>query len=88
MVIPSYYMVNSGPDKDALIEEYAASLAEIPCKHFNFGKGQCPFLNSCKYEHRLKNGDVYEYPWQDNKIIDGKWEDDNDLTLAERIGFI
>ena len=56
-------MVNSGPDKDALIEEYAASLAEIPCKHFNFGKGQCPFLNSCKYEHRLKNGDVYEYPW-------------------------
>ena len=26
MVIPSYYMVNSGPDKDALIEEYEETL--------------------------------------------------------------
>lgn len=56
MVIPSYYMVNTGPDKDALIEEYNSSLQEIPCKHFNKGEGVCPFLNSCKYEHRKKNG--------------------------------
>ena len=35
LVIPSYYMVNSGPEKDALIEEYENALGEIPCKHFN-----------------------------------------------------
>ena len=88
MVIPSYYMVNTGPDKEALIEEYTQTLNEIPCKHFNFGKGECPFLNSCKYEHRLKDGTAYEYPWQENKIIEGQWQDDYELTLADRIGLI
>jgi E3 ubiquitin-protein ligase makorin len=56
-----------------LIEEYSEALKEIPCKHFNQGKGQCPFLNSCKYAHILKNGESYEYPWQDNKIVEGQW---------------
>ena len=89
LVIPSYYMVMSGPEKDELIEEYNSALKEIPCKHFNFGKGQCPFLNSCKYEHRLKNGQLYEYPWQDNmKYSDGRWQEDIETTLADRIGFI
>jgi len=39
MVIPSYYMVNSGPDKDALIKEYKDALRELPCKYFEKGKG-------------------------------------------------
>lgn len=76
LVIPSYYMVNSGPDKDELIEEYNQTLKEIPCKHFDFGQGKCPFMNSCKYEHRLKNGEVYEYPWADIKGVEGEWHAD------------
>lgn len=78
-------MVNSGPDKEALIKEYEENLAQIPCKHFNFGQGACPFLNSCKYSHLLKNGTKYEYPWTENKIIDGSWQDDVEPTLAERL---
>jgi len=73
MVIPSYYMVNSGPDKDALIKEYKDALRELPCKYFEKGKGLCPFKNSCNYSHILPNGQSYEYPWTDNKIVDGQW---------------
>jgi E3 ubiquitin-protein ligase makorin len=64
LVIPSYYMVNSGPDKDALIEEYCDTLKNIPCKHFNGGQGSCPFRNSCNYAHEI-GGQHYEYPWVD-----------------------
>ena len=88
IVIPSYYMVNSGPDKDALIEEYEETLRQIPCKHYNQGKGTCPFQNSCKYAHINKKGEVFEYPWAENKIVEGSWQTDIEPTLADRIGFI
>jgi E3 ubiquitin-protein ligase makorin len=90
MVIPSYYMVNSGPDKDELMQAYKDNLKAIQCKHFNMGKGECPFRNSCNYEHRLPNGDLYEYPWDDAKryTVDGEWIDDYEPTLAERMGMI
>lgn len=73
MVIPSYYMVNTGPDKDELIREYKETLKELPCKHFEKGKGSCPFKNSCNYAHLLPNGQQYEYPYDDIKLIDGEW---------------
>ena len=66
LVIPSFYHYNDGPDKQQLIEEYKQTIKEIPCKHFNKGKGECPFRNSCLYAHKLKNGDDYEYEWVDN----------------------
>lgn len=87
IVIPSVHMIKSGPEKEALIEEYKEVLKSIPCKHFNRGKGQCPFMNSCLYAHLLPNGTPYEYPWKENKINElGEWEDDIEPTLAERFG--
>ena len=70
-----------------MLEEYKDVIKSIPCKHFNKGKGACPFMNSCMYAHKLPNGTDYEYPWRDNKINeDGEWEDDYEPTLAERFG--
>lgn len=87
MVIPSFTIVKSGPEKDELIETYKDYISEIPCKHFNKGKGSCPFMNSCNYSHRLPDGSKYVYPWKDNKINEyGEWEDDEELTLAQRFG--
>lgn len=81
-------MVRGGEDKTDLIEEYKEVLKQIPCKHFNKGMGPCPFMNSCLYAHEI-NGAKYEYPFRDNKINEfGEWEDDKELTLAERIGRI
>lgn len=56
VVIPSAKMVKSGPEKDELVAEYKAVLKEIPCKHFNKGKGNCPFMNSCMYAHIMPDG--------------------------------
>jgi len=63
IVIPSSRMIYEGELKDELFEEYTEALAEIPCRHFNQGKGYCPFQNSCYYSHYLPNGKYYEYPF-------------------------
>jgi hypothetical protein len=36
-------MMLDGAIKDNLIDEYTDALAEIPCAHFNQGRGYCPF---------------------------------------------
>ena len=80
-------MIKSGPEKDELIEEYKEVVKSIPCKHFNMGKGLCPFMNSCFYAHLLADGTPYVYAWKDNKLNEyGEWEDDTETTLADRFG--
>lgn len=59
MVIPSFHVIKSGPEKDDLIEDYKEALKNIPCKHFNRGKGACPFMNSCNYAHIMPDGTLY-----------------------------
>ena len=87
LVIPSAKLVKSGPEKEGLLEDYREALKEIPCRHFNKGKGACPFMNSCLYAHLLPDGTPFEYAWKDNKINEyGEWEDDYEPTLAERFG--
>ncbi len=87
IVIPSSKLIKNGPEKEEMMEEYKEVVQAIPCKHFNGGKGLCPFRNSCFYSHVMPNGTKYEYPWKDNKINEyGEWEDDYETTLADRIG--
>ena len=90
LVIPSTRMMLDGNTKDNLVEEYTEALAEIPCCHFNQGRGYCPFQNSCFYAHYLDNGEWYEYPYKETYIdADGVVHDvteDTESTLAERIG--
>lgn len=87
LVIPSFKVIKSGPQKEDLIEDYKEALKEIPCKHFNFGKGLCPFRNSCNYAHLMHDSSPYQYPLKDNKMNEfGEWEDDYESTLADRIG--
>lgn len=88
LVIPSTRMMYDGPLKDQLLDEYCGALAEIDCKHFNKGKGYCPFQNSCFYAHYLDNGDWYDYPHKQNYIDeDGKLREykEEETTLADRI---
>jgi E3 ubiquitin-protein ligase makorin len=60
----------SGGDKEEVFESYKMNLSAIPCKIFNFGQGECPFRNSCMYEHRLRNGQEFEYGWMENFVDD------------------
>jgi len=54
-VIPSYSFA-TGTQKKEIEEQYKSILKSIPCKHFNFGKGTCPFYNNCFYVHLNPDG--------------------------------
>ena len=58
---PSHFVVPSavhfvGPRKAALTTAYLSRLRQIPCRHFDFGEGRCPFGSSCFYAHTDKLG--------------------------------
>lgn len=72
------------------MQEYTDCIAEIPCMHFNKGKGYCPFQNSCFYAHYLENGEWYEYPFKQTYVDEnGEMHEcgqDKEQTLADRLG--
>ena len=58
---PSHFVIPSsmyviGPRKAQLAKAYQKALRAIPCKHFNYGEGVCPFGTSCFYAHTDRNG--------------------------------
>jgi len=61
LVIPSTRVPVSGADKDAITRAYKASLGAVPCRHFEYGKRECPFGSSCFYAHLLPDGTVAPY---------------------------
>lgn len=90
LVIPSKIYIPSGTTKSYLIEEYKEVLSEIPCRHFNYGKGECPFLNSCFYAHYTPDGKKFDYSIkakylnEDGEVVTEK--EDEQCTLADLIG--
>ncbi|KAK3264666.1 hypothetical protein CYMTET_26607 [Cymbomonas tetramitiformis] len=55
-IVPSTFWVSCADDKEALVQNYREKLAMIPCKHFNYGNGSCPFGGSCFYAHADSSG--------------------------------
>jgi E3 ubiquitin-protein ligase makorin len=56
MVIPSDTYESDPEMKQRLYDAYKAKLRLIPCKHFAFAEGTCPFGTSCLYSHVDKEG--------------------------------
>jgi E3 ubiquitin-protein ligase makorin len=55
-VIPSTFIPANAERKAALAHGYLRRLRTLPCKHFDFGAGTCPFGSSCFYAHVDKQG--------------------------------
>uniref|UniRef100_A0A3Q3XJ81 E3 ubiquitin-protein ligase makorin-2 n=1 Tax=Mola mola TaxID=94237 RepID=A0A3Q3XJ81_MOLML len=55
-VIPSVYWVEDQDDKDHLIELFKSGVSKKACKHFDQGRGSCPFGGKCLYLHALPDG--------------------------------
>lgn len=55
-IIPSSTFVRDGEEKARIIEAYKKKLQVIPCRHWDFGRGRCPFGASCFYSHLLPDG--------------------------------
>ena len=58
---PSHFVVPSfvhfvADRKAALIHVYLTSLRSVPCRHFDYGNGTCPFGTSCFYAHTDRSG--------------------------------
>lgn len=89
LVIPSFYVIRSGPEKDDLIYDYKDAIADMDCRHFQKGSQKCPFLNSCLYAHRLPDGTYFEYDrdydqYKYNEF--GEQFEDQEGTLADNFG--
>ncbi|EGD79466.1 hypothetical protein PTSG_10032 [Salpingoeca rosetta] len=57
-VVPSSFFVTDDAEKAALIEEYRERLSKLDCKHFDFGRGDCPFGDFCFYRHVTREGEA------------------------------
>lgn len=56
VIIPSETFETDVDEKDRLLESYRRKLGRIPCKHFRFGDGTCPFGTRCMYAHVDRDG--------------------------------
>jgi E3 ubiquitin-protein ligase makorin len=60
--VPSFFVAPSAvwprdeDEKQALLGAYKARLGGVPCRHFDQGRGSCPFGSSCFFSHRLADG--------------------------------
>lgn len=46
-VIPSSYVPSTEEEKYEVVQTYHARLKKIPCRHFDQGRGECPFGTRC-----------------------------------------
>ena len=49
------------PGKAAASAAYARTTARIPCRHYDGGRGDCPFGSSCHYAHIRPDGTEHVY---------------------------
>ncbi|CCI40603.1 unnamed protein product [Albugo candida] len=57
-IIPSSRMVTNPERKQALQDNFKQNLSSIPCRHFDQGRGECPFGTSCFYKHQYPDGSL------------------------------
>ncbi len=55
-IVPSSQFVRGGQDKQDIIDTYKRKLQLINCRHYDQGRGRCPFGNSCFYNHVNADG--------------------------------
>eukprot|EP00184_Porphyridium_aerugineum_P000168 CAMPEP_0184694510 /NCGR_PEP_ID=MMETSP0313-20130426/2437_1 /TAXON_ID=2792 /ORGANISM="Porphyridium aerugineum, Strain SAG 1380-2" /LENGTH=389 /DNA_ID=CAMNT_0027152805 /DNA_START=215 /DNA_END=1384 /DNA_ORIENTATION=+ len=90
ILIPSPTFITDPEKKGAMFDKYLKKLSEIPCKHFNYGEGQCPFLGKCYFRHCDKDGnDIDKSSYSKSRYRvgqDGKLEEVKEFTLADFLG--
>jgi len=74
-VVPSVTWPRTPEEKEKLLAEYRSRTANIPCRHFAFGDGACPFGSSCFYAHRTRDG--REAPPEPPRYVTGGGGDDD-----------
>ncbi|EGZ05841.1 hypothetical protein PHYSODRAFT_566348 [Phytophthora sojae] len=73
-IIPSSRMVTKPERKKVLIDVYRKNLSAIPCRHFDEGRGICPFGTSCFYAHRYPDGTLASREVRTAVDADGQYD--------------
>ncbi|KAL4151534.1 hypothetical protein PRNP1_008476 [Phytophthora ramorum] len=73
-IIPSSRMVTKPERKKFLIDVYRKNLSAIPCRHFDEGRGTCPFGTSCFYAHRYPDGTLASRQVRTAVDADGQYD--------------
>ncbi|KAF1794758.1 Zinc finger, RING-type, conserved site [Phytophthora cactorum] len=73
-IIPSGRMVIRPERKKILIDVYRKNLSGIPCRHFDEGRGTCPFGTSCFYAHRYPDGTLASRQVRTAVDADGQYD--------------
>ncbi|KAG1690194.1 hypothetical protein DVH05_028268 [Phytophthora capsici] len=73
-IIPSSRMVTKPERKKMLIDVYRQNLSGIPCRHFDEGRGTCPFGSSCFYAHRYPDGTLASRQVRTAVDADGQYD--------------
>ncbi|POM76250.1 Zinc finger, RING-type domain containing hypothetical protein [Phytophthora palmivora] len=73
-IIPSSRMVTRPERKKLLIDVYRKNLSGIPCRHFDEGRGTCPFGTSCFYAHRYPDGTLASRQVRTAVDADGQYD--------------
>lgn len=55
-IIPAATWPRTPEEKEEMLSAYKAKLKTIDCKHFDEGRGTCPFGTSCFYRHAYPDG--------------------------------
>lgn len=55
-IAPCSFFPEGSEERAKVFEERRKQLSRIPCKHFDFGRGHCPFESSCFYAHIFPDG--------------------------------
>ncbi|RYG54592.1 hypothetical protein EON66_06935 [archaeon] len=61
-IVPCDRYVTDAGRKAVINEQYHSQQRAIPCRNFNYGKGECPFGSSCWYAHLNPDGTPAEMP--------------------------
>lgn len=76
-------------EKQVIIEDYKQQLQAKHCKHFDHGRGKCPFGTSCFYRHEYLDGSLQDRTQlPDVRFVtnsDGEFTTVRDNTLASAI---
>jgi E3 ubiquitin-protein ligase makorin len=57
-----------------IIQGYQGALAGKHCRHFDFGRGECPFGTSCFYRHEYDDGTLQDRTPEFRKAVNADGE--------------
>ena len=82
-VVPSTVWYADAEGKDAIVRRYVEKLGAIDCRHFDQGRGTCPFGSSCFYRHRYPDGTFEETALRKYGNAEGEVKVVQPVRLAE-----